>query len=174
MPASILIAYATRTGSTAEVAQALGRSLRDTGHDVKVAPMTLTAGIGGFDAVLLGSAIRMGAWLPEAMSFVRRHRDALSKVPVALFTCHLNNLGDAPTAIAARRAYTEPVHQLITPAAEAYFAGAIDMKKLPFLERLMVEAVKKNTGLEPGDYRDWMTITSWAEGIPASLEAARA
>ncbi len=174
MAASILITYATRTGSTAEVAQALGRSLRALGQNASISSMKDTTGIVGFDAVLLGSAVRMGAWLPEAMSFVRRHREALSRVPVGLFSCHLNNLGDSPADVAAREAYTTPVRQLLAPVAEAYFAGAIDVKKLPLLDRLMVEAVKKNMGLEPGDYRDWPTIARWAEGLPALFEAVRA
>jgi menaquinone-dependent protoporphyrinogen oxidase len=130
--------------------------------------------LAGYDAAVIGSAIRMGSWLPEAVAFVKRHRAELSQLPVAIFTCHMNHTDAESVSVEARRAYTAPIRQLVSPRAEACFCGMIERERLNFVDRLMVDAVKKNTGLALGDFRDWPRIEAWADDIRSMLSAVAA
>jgi menaquinone-dependent protoporphyrinogen oxidase len=161
MPTRVLITYATRTGSTGEVAQAIGEVLRDRGFAVDVSLVTRGLPVEDYQAVVLGSAVRMGCWLPEAIEFVTAHAYALQRVPVATFTVHLNNTGDDAQSVANRRAYLDLVRPVLQPVAEIYLSGAVDPTQLSVLERVMLRAVQA----PPGDYRDWDKIRAWAESI---------
>lgn len=161
----ILITYATRAGSTPEVALAVAEVIRKRGFAVDVKPVKEKPALAGYQAVLMGSPIRISSWLPEAVDYIRANRQALSQVPVALFTLHTLNTGDDESSRAARLAYLDKVRPLLNKAEEVYFSGKIDYATLPFLDRLMAKAVEKQTGTPPGDFRDWNKIRSWAETI---------
>jgi menaquinone-dependent protoporphyrinogen oxidase len=81
----VLIAYATYAGSTVEVAAAIGERLGAQGFAVDVKPVQDKPPIDGYQAVLIGSAVHRGHWLPEAIDFVKANQPALSHAPVALF-----------------------------------------------------------------------------------------
>ena len=163
----ILVTYATRAGSTTEVAAVIGEALAKRGFAVEVKPVKAKPSVGGYQAVVLGSAIRMGRWLPEMMDFIKQNQPALGGVPVALFSVHMLNTGDDEASQAARTAYTVPVHQHLAPASEAFFAGKMDYARLSFLDGLIAKAVGSQTGASVGDRRDWDRIRSWAEAILA-------
>jgi menaquinone-dependent protoporphyrinogen oxidase len=157
----VLVAYATRAGSTGEVAEAIGAVLHARGFQVDVRTMRSRPRVEAYDAVLLGSAIRNGSWLPEAVDYVAEHQRALKHVPVALFTVHMHNTGNDPRSVANRRGYLNQVRPLIYPVGEAYFAGVIDPAKLSWLDRLMVRAVKAPIA----DAREWEKIRAWAQTV---------
>ena len=157
----ILVTYATRAGSTVEVAAAIGESLSKRGFAVDVKPVKEKPSLANYQAVLMGSAIRMGSWLPEAVDFVKTNQQALNKMPVAIFTVHMNNTGEDDTSRAARLAYLDAVRPLLNQAEEVYFAGKLDFASVSFLERLVVTMVK---GVE-GDRRDWDKIRNWTPAI---------
>ncbi|HRJ40303.1 MAG TPA: flavodoxin domain-containing protein [Caldilineaceae bacterium] len=159
----ILIAYATRAGSTAEIAAALGDRLRERGYAADIKPVKEAADVAGYSAVLLGSAIRMGRWLPEAVDFVQTHRLALQTLPVALFTVHILNSGDDAASVTARHAYLEDVRPLLPGAEEVYFTGLMDFSRLSFLDRLIAKLVKA----VESDQRDWATIRAWMPTVLA-------
>ncbi len=159
----ILIAYATRAGSTAEIAGVLGESLSERGYAVDVKPVKETADVAGYSGVLLGSAIRMGRWLPEAVDFVQTHRLALQTLPVALFTVHMLNSGDDAASVTARHAYLEAVRPLLPGAEEVYFTGLMDFSRLSFLDRLIAKLVKA----VESDQRDWAAIRAWMPTVLA-------
>lgn len=161
MNAKILITYATRCGSTAEIAQSIAEVFCERGAHVNVLPLGDVKSIDGYQAVVLGSAIRIGAWLPEAVKFVEENQARLKRMPTAFFTVHLNNTGDDEASRAARSAYLDPVRKLVTPAAEAFFAGVGDFSKVNLLERMMAKFVKSPVG----DFRDWAKIHAWAETV---------
>lgn len=163
----ILVTYATRAGSTVEVAAAIGETLAKRGFAVDVKPVKAKPSLDGYQAVVLGSAIRIGSWLPEMMDYIKQHQPTLGALPTALFSVHMLNTADDETSRTARAAYTAPARQLLTPAAEAFFAGKMDYARLSFLDRVIAKAVEGTTGASAGDRRDWNKIRGWAEGILA-------
>ena len=162
----ILIAYATKAGSTAEVAAEIGRVMENKGGcQVDVHPVGKLEGVSGYDAVIIGSAIRAGKWLPEATKFVEKHRDALSRVPVAFFTVCLTLSEDTEENRRTVAAYLDPVREMVQPVDVGLFAGVMDSSKLPFILRLMMKKMKASEG----DFRDWEAIRAWASQVRARL-----
>lgn len=165
MSQRVLIAYASVTGSTGEVAQAIGQVIESDNVAVQVAPVRDIDDLGGFDAVVLGSSIRAGKWLPEAFRFLEMHQEALSQAPVAYFTTCLTLVDDTEDSRRTVLAYMEPVLQAapkITPVGLGLFAGSLDPNRtaLPMLR----------SDLAPqGDYRDWDSIKAWAREIRPAL-----
>ena len=162
MSERILVTYATRAGSTAEVAAAIGESLGERGLPVDVKPIKENPDPSGYRVVVIGSAIRMGKWLPEAVEFVKANQAALGQTQVALFTVHMLNTRDDEASRAARLAYLDAVRPLVHGAKEVYFDGRIDFSRLSLLDRLISKAV----GSVEADNRDWDKIRGW---VPAAL-----
>jgi menaquinone-dependent protoporphyrinogen oxidase len=161
MTKRVLVTYATRAGSTVGVADAIGAELRRRGLDVDIQPVTAIPTLGEYEAVILGSAIRMASWLPEMVEFIKTNQSALQSRPVALFTVHILNTGADETSRAARLAYLNTVRPLINPVDEVFFAGRIDLETLSFVDRLMVKMVKSPIG----DFRDWDGIRAWSSAV---------
>lgn len=168
----ILVTYATRAGSTVGVAEKIGEALRANSAMVDVRAVKDVRDVNGYDAVIIGSAIRMSNWLPEAVEFVKRNQAQLRQMPTAFFTCHRLNTGDDATSRQAREAYTTAVRQIVTPRAEVFFSGAMDYAKLNFLDRTLAKAVAKSTNSSEGDYRNWDAIRGWAESLAPMLQVA--
>lgn len=81
-----LVAYATKHGSTAEIAEMIGVGLRDGGRDVDVLPAGEVVDISPYEKVVVGSAVYMGRWQRDALDFLRRHEAMLKRVPTWLFS----------------------------------------------------------------------------------------
>jgi menaquinone-dependent protoporphyrinogen oxidase len=159
----ILVGYATRTGSTVGVAQAVGETLAARGFAVDVRPMKDRPPLEGYDAVVLGSAINGGQWLPEAVTFVEANRGALGKVPVAMFCVHAMNCGTDPADTKRRLAYLDKERALVRPAHEGFFAGiGLTEENSNALTRWLFKAFG---GDIEGDGRDWTAIRAWAAGV---------
>ena len=161
----ILVTYATRTGSTAEVADAISSVLNSRGFAVDVKPVKKKPSVEGYHGVILGSAIRMGAWLPEMLDFIRTHQAQLQRLPTAIFTVHILNTGKDDASRTAKNTYTAPVRKLITPVDEAFFAGQIDLAKLSFLDRVLTRIMVGEASPKIGDYREWEKIRAWARQV---------
>ena len=157
----ILVVYASKSGVTVEVAQAIGHVLNQRGQLVDVKPVRDVMRLDGYRGIVLGSAIRDGCWLPEAMAFLHRFHPDLYVIPTAIFTVHLFNLDDSPRSKANRAGYTIPVRALIHPVAEAFFAGRLEKARLGFLDKVQVTVME-----EPDqDWIDWEAISQWAAQI---------
>lgn len=156
-----LIAYASKCGSTGEVADAIANVLCDQGVDVDVKLAKEITSLDGYNRVIIGSAIRMGGWLSDATNFVKAQQATLAQLPTVIFSVHTGNVGDDEASRQARTAYTAPVHQLITPQAEAFFAGKMELARLSFLDRMIIKAMKG----QDEDLRDWDAIRAWAGEI---------
>ena len=96
MSKKVLVAYATKCGSTIEVAQAIGDTFSQNGVSVDVKTIKEISDISGYDAAIVGSAIRMAQWLPEATDFIKSHQSQLNKMPTAIFSFHYLNLEQQP------------------------------------------------------------------------------
>jgi menaquinone-dependent protoporphyrinogen oxidase len=157
----ILVTYASRYGSTAEVAQAIAAQLCARGEAVDGCAVADVTDVSAYRAVVVGSAVRMGQWLAPAVKFVEAHKDALSQVPVAYFTVHMLSVDDSEASRQKRAAYVAPVRAILAPSHEAFFAGKIDSRQFTLLDRLMTKA----TGSVDGDQRNWPAIRTWADQI---------
>lgn len=166
MDRKLLVIYASRAGSTGEVARAIAERLCAQGFDAEARPVAAVGSLDGFQAVVLGSAIRYGAWLPEMMRFVQAQHAVLAALPVATFTTHMQALDDSEASRHTRQGYGQPVRALVAPRDEACFAGKVDPATLSFLERMAVKLVKSPVG----DKRDWARIRAWADGLGAKLQ----
>jgi len=160
----ILITYATRAGSTLEIAAVIGKSLCEQGWSVDVNTVKEKPSLDSYDSVIMGSAIRMGSWLPEAVEFVQNNQETLRNMPVALFSVHMLNTGDDEISRANRRAYLDKVRPLLNDPEEVYFEGNMDFSHLSFLDREIAKMVK----VEEADNRDWEEIQNW---VPECLSS---
>ncbi len=166
MPSKILVAYASKAGSTSGVAEAIGKTLADSGTEVEVRRIKDVADIAPYRAVVVGSAIRAGKWLREGTQFVQTHQSALAQKPFAAFLVCMTMSKQTDAAHQEAAGYLEPVRALVKPVSEGLFAGALDYSKLSLVEGLLMRAVG---GDQPGDYRDWNAIRTWAEGLKPLL-----
>jgi len=160
MAKKVLVGYATRTGSTVGVAEAIGRTLGERGFDVDVKPLREKPALDGYDACVLGSAINGGAWLPEAMSWAQSNGAGLAKMPVAAFCVHSMNGTDDAGQTRKRLAYLDAFRAIVKPVDEGFFLGkgpTADDSSL--IERW---AFKAFGGTAEGDARDWDKISAWA------------
>ncbi len=164
----VLVAYASRYGSTAEVAQAIADELCRRGQAAEVRSVEEVTDLSAYSAVVIGSAIRMARWLPAATAFVQTHQAALGQMPMAFFTVHMLALDDSSASRQKRAEYTAAERAMVKPVAEAFFAGKIDVKQLNFVERLMF----KTTGSPGGDLRDWQSIRDWTDTVAVKEGAA--
>lgn len=164
----VLVAFASRHGATAELAEWIGAALRDdmaragwsAQVDVRAAHDVRT--VEGYDAVVVGSAVYLGRWLEDARRLVDRHAAALSAVPVWIFSS--GPLG-APPAPAASPNTTAPVLSRIAPVGERVFTGRLEPAGLGPVERAMSRAVKAPAG----DWRDRDAVRAWVAEIGGAL-----
>lgn len=171
----ILVTYATRTGSTVGVAEAIGKTLAEGGALVDVRPMQDVKDLTPYWAVVAGSAIQNHKWLPEAMQFMQTHQKALADKTFAAFlvclTMILKNV--QPHLIAAE--WMTPIRTLKQPISEGYFAGVLDISKIPSrFDRIAWRlSIMMGTWAE-GDHRDWNAIRAWSVELKSLLEGQRA
>jgi|SoiMethySBSTD1v2_1073268.scaffolds.fasta_scaffold1355921_2 menaquinone-dependent protoporphyrinogen oxidase len=164
MSKNVLVAYASKSGATAGIAEAIGAELRAHGHDVDVLDVNRVQDLARYDVVVLGSAIYLRRWRKDAVRFLRHHVDALRERQVWLF--HSGPVGpdkdqdqDMPPAV------RHLAHEIgATPAVT--FAGRLEPDTAKgFLARRLA------TGDLTGDSRDWDKIRAWAADISAAVEA---
>ena len=167
----ILITYASRAGSTAGVAEAIGKTLAESGAQVDVIPMNNVKDLSPYRAVIVGSAIRKSKWLPEAVQFIQAHRSTLAQKPFAIFTvCITLAMSNSEQYRSAVAGWVAPVRALVKPLSEGLFAGMLDFSKLPFnWDTLKLRATVALGVFPRGDQRDWNAIRSWAENLKPVL-----
>lgn len=167
MPNKVLVTYASRAGSTAEVAQVIGKTLAEDGADVDVLSMHDVNDLSPYQAVVAGSAIRGAQWLPEAVQFIRIHRSTLAQKKFAMFTvCITMAMINAENYRAGVMSWIAPVRAIVTPLSEGLFAGMLDFSKLPVnLDTLKLRFTVAVGVFPRGDHRDWNAIRVWAESL---------
>jgi menaquinone-dependent protoporphyrinogen oxidase len=168
MDEKVLVAYGTKYGATAEIAEKIGEVLRQAGLPADVLPADRAGDLGAYKAVVLGSAVYIGQWRKEAAKFLKDNEQALAGKPVWLFSSGPTDEGDPEELVQGWRfpGKLQPIADRIQPRDIAVFHGAVDADKLNFIERWML----KNVQSPIGDFRDWDAITSWAAGIAEELK----
>lgn len=165
MSRKVLVAYATKMGSTAGIAEAIGTELRQHGHQVEVRNVTAVDSITEYDAVIVGSAIYIRRWRPEAVHFLRKHADELRDRQVWLF--HSGPVGPDREQPQAMPPNVRRLARRIGATPARTFAGALDPDTAKgFLARQMAK------GPLATDSRDWPQITAWSRDLAATITAA--
>lgn len=170
MDGKILVTYATKYGSTAEIAEKIGEVLRQAGFQTDIFPTNRVHDLTPYKAVILGSAVYIGKWRKEAVRFLQAHEKTLTELPVWLFSSGPTGEGDPVELLKGWRipADQQPVIDRIHPRGIAVFHGNVNVSKLNPIERFMLNNVKAPVG----DFREWDAITSWATSIAHALEQA--
>lgn len=188
----ILVAYATMSGSTAEVAQAIGEEIAGNGVQADVLPLEKVTDPAAYEAVVLGAPMIMG-WHRSATLFLKQHSKALAHTPLAVFATALSLTATGETVVKgvpvcvdpvlakppkyperlslkenyARTArYASPIIQAAganKPVSIAFFGGKLEYFRLKPLPRLFVMLVIQ---AKPGDRRNWQAIRFWAGSLP--------
>jgi menaquinone-dependent protoporphyrinogen oxidase len=196
--ARILVTYATRHGSTAEVAEWIAQELRDAGAAVDVAPVDAGPHVGDYQAVVLGGPMIMG-WHKGARRFLSAHAATLADMPTALFitAASLTETGEeaidgipivkdpwlvkeprTPGKPTRKERYARPGHYLkaareaapdVRPVSVAFFAGSLDLTSMNLFEKLFIMLV---IGATPGDARNRKAVRQWARHITPKLWGA--
>jgi menaquinone-dependent protoporphyrinogen oxidase len=195
MSSMILVTYATLSGSTTQVAEAIGETLGQEGAQVDVRPIKDVEDISDYEAVVVGGPMIMG-WHREARRFLKKHQGALSQKPVAYFMTALNltktsqesvdgvpiycdprlpKAPEKPDKLSFKENYATPSRYLgpvlkiapkVKPVSVGFFGGKLDYSRLNILHMLFVMLIIQ---ARPGDHRDWEAIGAWAASLRRAL-----
>ncbi|MCX5205618.1 flavodoxin domain-containing protein [Streptomyces sp. NBC_00237] len=162
MTIKVLIAYASKNGSTEELARTVARTLDKEGFVTDLRPAADVLDTEMYDAVVLGSALYTGRWLKDARRFAARHRTALAARPVWLFSSGpldaTANERDIPLVAGVRR-----IQARIDDRGHATFGGCLTADAEGRMARMIVDSGKG------GDFRDFAATAAWAREIAADL-----
>jgi menaquinone-dependent protoporphyrinogen oxidase len=169
MSKAVLIAYATKYGATAEIAEKIGEVLRQRSLLVEVLRADRVTDVTPYAAVVLGSAVYMGKWRSEAVTLLERNEQQLATLPVWLFSSGPTGSGE-PAALLQGWRFPEAQQatvERIKPRDIALFHGKIDRQNLNIIEKFAIKTV----GSPVGDFRDWQMISNWADTIASAIKA---
>ncbi len=167
MPA-VLVAYATKYGSTREVAEAIAKKVADHGIKTDVAAAGDVDSLAEYDAVIFGGALYYFRMIREGRHFLSRHRRELSATPLAVFG--MGPIEDTEEQFVEARKHLNKAlekHDGIHPVAVALFGGVLEPGRLRFPDAN--PAMKK---VPAADLRDWKAIEEWADSLPGVLGLA--
>lgn len=165
MTGSVLVTFASKYGSTQEVAEAVAAALRESGREVAVQPMRRVRSLDGYSVVVMGAPLYMFHWHKDARRFLSRHRKALAERQVAVFALGPTNAGD-------EKEFQESQGQLdkelaafpwFSPVTVEIFGGQIDPAKIGGLYKMFMRQVPAS------DLRNWDTIRAWARKMAETL-----
>jgi len=176
---TVLVAYASRHGATAGIAERIADGLQAAGHTVDVRPIDDVRDVTGYDAFVIGGAAYMFHWLKDATAFAKRHRAVLSKHPVWLFSSgplgtDLVDEEGRDVLETTRPKEFEELQTLLHPRGEKVFFGAWDpdAPAIGMGERLMRLMPKAKAAMPVGDFRDWEAIDAWARQVAAEIPSS--
>jgi menaquinone-dependent protoporphyrinogen oxidase len=175
----VLVAYASKYGSTKGIAEYIGEKLRQHGMQVDVQEVGSVKNAGDYDAFVIGSAVYMFHWLKEAKQFVSKNSMLMVNHPVWLFssgpvgTQSKDAKGRDLLEVSGPRELDE-LRALVKPRDHRVFFGALDGTRLTgtigFVYKLARRSQAAREAMPEGDFRDWKEIESWATSIVQELE----
>ncbi len=192
----ILVTYATMAGSTAEVAQVVGEEIAKSGWQADVMPLDEVKDLGSYDGVVVGGPMILG-WHRSALGFLKKHRQALQRIPFAVFALAMSLTQTGDTSVdgvavyvdeklpkrpakegnlsfreryARLSNYLRPVLQATRPAKPAsvgVFGGRMEYGRLKWWAVLFAMLIIQ---AQAGERRNWPAIRAWAAGLPAAFK----
>ncbi|WP_024288330.1 flavodoxin domain-containing protein [Cellulomonas sp. KRMCY2] len=168
---TVLVAYASRYGATAGIAERIAETLTASGHPAEACHVSDAKDVADHEAVVVGSAVYFGSWMKDATAFVERNSRTLADRPVWMFSS-----GPLPGAVLPEETDNDPqpkglagVQEAIGAKEHRIFDGALDPRALNLRHRL-VRALPAGRPLLPEvDGRDWPAIDAFARSIGAAL-----
>jgi menaquinone-dependent protoporphyrinogen oxidase len=163
---NVLVAYASKHGATAEIAEAVAEQLRQDGHRVDCLAAGEVRNLDAFDAVVLGSAVYMKRWRPEARHLLKHNATALAHRPFWVFSS--GPFGDKPDPSWSEPPRTINLAERLGARDHIVFGGRLPLEPSNFMERAMV----RNCPPDKRDLRDWDAIRAWAAEVGQQLSSA--
>jgi menaquinone-dependent protoporphyrinogen oxidase len=171
----VLVAYASRHGSTMEIAERIAAGLQAAGLRTEVRSVDAIEDITPYDAFVIGGAAYMLHWLKEATLFVRRHRETLARRPTWLFSSGplgtelVDKAGHDIIEVTRPREFDQ-LERMIHPLDEHVFFGAWDPRDPAVgLGEWLIRHLPASADIPVGDFRDWPAIDAWAATIASEL-----
>lgn len=164
MTKRVLVTYASQTGFTQGVAEMVAKTMASDSLDVDVQQMESVSDLSPYQAVVAGSGIQAGAWLPEAMEFIKINKHELTKKQFAAFlVCMTLAMKNGDKYRSHVKEWMEPVKAIVPTVSENIFAGGLDIKKIPKASDRMKFRISTMLGVwKEGDHRDWDAIREWS------------
>jgi menaquinone-dependent protoporphyrinogen oxidase len=161
----VLVCAASKHGATAQIGEALAKALCDNGVPAEVRAPEQVTDLQGYDALVLGSGVYMGRWLPDGRRLVERISGQLNGRPVWLFS-------SGPIGDRSREDTRPPVNATAIIAATAarehrVFSGRMERAQLGVFHRTIMSAMH----VADGDDRDWADIAAWGKQIAEQLHS---
>jgi menaquinone-dependent protoporphyrinogen oxidase len=174
----VLVAYASRHGTTAGIAERIADRLRIDGLHADAIAVGAVGDVGAYDAFVLGSAAYMFHWLKEATGFARRNADVLASRPLWLFssgpvgTDLVDEQGRDVLVNATPKEFAE-LEARLRPRGTQVFFGAYDpdVPAIGLAEQIFRRLPASRNAMPVGDFRDWPLIDAWADRIATELWA---
>ncbi len=176
MSSSILVAFASKYGSTQQVAETVAAELRNSGATVTLEKARDVKTLEGYSAIVLGAPIYSGAWHKDALNLLLRHRRELEKRPVAIFALGPTH-DDEEERKESRAMLKNELAKLpwLVPVTAELFGGRYDPGKLRFHDTLIASLPASPLhGVPASDVRDWAAIRAWATSLVAKFQPALA
>jgi len=171
METKILMAYASKYGSTQEVAEAIATTLGERGLSVDLQLIQQVRTLAGYGAVVLGAPLYFGLWHKDALNFLSRNEDALPQRPVAIFALGPNS-NDEKEMQGSRAQLDKELAKFpwLAPVVIEVFCVKFPAKlRLP--ESLIAGLPASPLhGMPASDVRDWTAIRAWANSLVQKLQ----
>ena len=166
MTGKVLVGYATRAGSTREIAEAIGKVFQEKGIEADVLAVKNVVSLDGYRAAVLGAPFYMFRWLADMRRFLVRQRKGLAEMPVAVFGLGpFNDVEKEWQGVRDQMAKELGRTPWLKPVGSQVFGGVFATEKLGFPYNL-IPALNK---MPAHDIRDWTAIRAWAEGLAGEL-----
>jgi menaquinone-dependent protoporphyrinogen oxidase len=169
---NVLVAYASKYGSTRAIAERIALELTQSGRAAEAAAVTTALDLGKYDAFVIGSAVFYGKWMKEAVDFVRDNASLIKGRPIWLFSS--GPLGDRTKGGRDQRETAVPIEipeleRFVRARGHRVFFGRLERRTLGRLDGFVANVM----GIQ-GDFRDWTEISDWAREIAHALEEVAA
>lgn len=195
--ARVLVAHTTLSGSTVEVAQAIGAEIAAQGWSVDCRPIQDVRDLAAYAGVVVGAPMILG-WHRAALAFVRRHRADFQRVPLAVCVMGMSLTQTSDMTVAGVPVFVDPqlpkppavvgtltfreryatllnyLHPILAatrpakPVALGVFGGRLEYGRLPWWAVLFGMVILQAPA---GDRRNWAALRAWAAGLPAEFAA---